>query len=387
MNDALKVEGCFRSSSLVEWLTVCKVPATRFSAGHLIAAQLQLHNHQHRVLRQLPKLLPQTPQLPSCCVTLFYAGHNLILFVNFSFQFHIIHLNHSSPPNLLFALIAPRLVSEQQPAPSTRRLLAEGACTLQLTSGIRLVGTMPPPYPSSSASLNLLRHPLELRSLLPSLHNLIPRLPPPDTTPLPTRTTPISRTLASLIQRQQTTVTTTANPIIPQTYSGLGSGPQPSTVVGIVFGSVAGFLLLLWLIYTCFGIGGGPQGRSEVVEEEVIRRRSRSPPRRPRSARRTVVASSVSESEHVMEEVRSHHSHHSHHSPPPRRNSSRRETIVVEETVRRQPPPQDEFIEVIEEHDVPPPRRSRKSSGFKHIDPEAYGGGDGKFRRMSSGHR
>ena len=250
---------------------------------------------------------------------------------------------------------------------------------------------MPPTYPSSSASLALLRHPLELRSLLPSLHNLFPRLPSPDKFPLPTRTTPIPRTLASLVQRQTTTVTTTANPIVPQTYSGIGTGPDPGTVVGIVFGSVGGFLLLLWLIYTCFGIGGGAQGRSEVVEEEVIRRRSRSPPRRPRSsARRTVIASSVSESEHVMEEVRSHHSHHSptHHSPPPRRNSSRRETIVVEETIRRPaPPPQDEFIEVIEEHDVPPPRRSRKSSGFKHIDPEAYGGGDGRFKRMPSGHR
>ena len=129
-------------------------------------------------------------------------------------------------------------------------------------------------------------------------------------------------------------------------------------------------------------------GRSSVVEEEIIRQ-TRSPPRRPRS--RPVVASSVSESEHVMEEVRStHQSHHSHHSPPPRRSSSRRETIVVEETVRRPPPPQpaqDEFIEVIEEHDVPAPRRSRKSSGFKHIDPEAYGGGDGRFKRVPSHHR
>ena len=243
---------------------------------------------------------------------------------------------------------------------------------------------MPPLYPSSSVSLALLRHPLELRSLLPSLHNLVPRLPPPDATPLPTRTTPIPRTLASLFQRQ-VTVTTTAKPIIPITYTGLGKGLPPGTIVGIVFGSVAGFLLLLWLIYTCFGLGGGPQGRSSVVEEEVIRRRSRSPPRRPRSSpRRTAVASSVSESEHIMEEVRTHHSHH---SPPPRRNSSRRETIVVEETVRRAAPPQpaqDEFIEVIEEHDVPAPRRSRKSSGFKHIDPEAYGGGDGRFKRVSS---
>ena len=244
---------------------------------------------------------------------------------------------------------------------------------------------MPPLHPSSSTPTALLRHPLELRSLLPSLHNLVPRLPSPDAALLPTRTTPISRTLASLLRRQ-TTVTATANPVIPATYSGLGTGPTPGTVVGIVFGSVAGFLLLLWLIFTCFGLGGGAQGASSVVEEEVIRRRSRSPPRRVRSSPRRssppsrVIASSRSESEVVMEETRQA-------TPPPRRASSRREreTILVEETIRRAPPPQEEFVEVIEEHDEPP-RRSRKSSGggFKHVDPEAFGGGDGKFRRVSS---
>ena len=248
---------------------------------------------------------------------------------------------------------------------------------------------MPPLQPSSTAPIALLRHPLELRSLLPSLHNLAPRLPSPDAALLPTRTTPISRTLASLFQRQ-TTVTTTANPIIPQTYSGLGQGPTPGTIVGIVFGSVAGFLLLLWLIYTCFGLGGGPQGRSSIVEEEVIRRRERSPPRRPRSSPRSSprtrpVASSVSESEHIVETVQREAT-----PPPPRRNSSRRETetVYVEETIRRAPaapPPQEDFIEVIEEHDVEPSRRSRKSnSGFKHVDPEAFAGGDGRFKRVSS---
>lgn len=239
---------------------------------------------------------------------------------------------------------------------------------------------MPPLLPSTSAPLALLRHPLELRSLLPSLHNLAPRLPSPDAALLPTRTTPISRTLASLLQRQ-TTVTTTANPIIPATYSGIGHGPPPGTVVGIVFGSVAGFLLLLWLIYTCFGLGGGPIGQSSIVEEEVIRRHETA--RRPRSSRRSsprrVVTSSVSESEHIVETVQREA------TPPPRRNSSRRETetIIVEETIRRAPPPQEEFIEVIEEHDEPP-RRSKKSSGIRHIDPEAFGGGDGRFKRVSS---
>ena len=241
---------------------------------------------------------------------------------------------------------------------------------------------MPPLLPSSTAPLALLRHPLELRSLLPSLHNLAPRLPSPDAAPLPTRTTPISHTLASLLQRQ-TTVTTTANPIIPATYTGIGQGPTPSTVVGIVFGSVAAFLLLLWLIYTCFGLGGGGglQGQSSIVEEEVVRRHETV--RRPRSSRRSsprrAVTSSASESEHIVETVQREP------SPPPRRPSTRRETetVYVEETIRRAPPPQEEFIEVIEEHDEPP-RRSKKASGIRHIDPEAFAGGDGRFKRVSS---
>ena len=249
---------------------------------------------------------------------------------------------------------------------------------------------MPPLHPSSLSSSiipsSLLRHPLELRSLVPSLHNLAPRLSPsPDTPLLPTRTTPIARTLASLLRRQ-VTVTATAQPIIPATYAGLGTGLDPGNIVGIVFGSVAGFLLVLWLIYTCFGLNS-PQGQSSVVEE-VIRRRSRSPsrrarssPRRPSPRSRHVASSVASESVVVMEETRTRE------RTPPRRSPSRRaETIIVEETIRRPSnPPQDEFVEVIEEHDERPRSRSRrKSSGFKHVDPEAFGGGDGRFKRMSS---
>jgi hypothetical protein len=68
---------------------------------------------------------------------------------------------------------------------------------------------------------------------------------------------------------------------IPTTYNGLNSGPPPGTVVGIVLGSVVGFLLIIWLIYTCTFPGGNtfsfPWGRRGdiIVEEEVIRRRSR----------------------------------------------------------------------------------------------------------------
>ena len=249
---------------------------------------------------------------------------------------------------------------------------------------------MPPLQSPSSAAvaISLLEHPLELRSLLPSFHKLTPRLPSQDIPILPTRTIPLSHTLASLLRRQ-TTVTATANPIIPATYSGLNSGPTPGTVVGIVVGSVAGFLLLLWLIYTCFGLGG-PPGRSSVVEEEIIRHRSRSPSRRAPSRRPStrrssprgpVVESSVSASEVVMEEVRRERT-----PPAPRRSSRVRETVVVEEI--RGPPPsaprEEAFVEVIEERDDPSPRRPKKPSGFRNVDPEAFGGGDGRFKRVSS---
>ena len=77
---------------------------------------------------------------------------------------------------------------------------------------------------------------------------------------------------------------------IPTTYTGLNSGPPPGTVVGIVLGSVAGFLLLLWVLYTCSGdVNPFFWGTRTVVEEEVIRRRSTSSKRRSRNRHETVI--------------------------------------------------------------------------------------------------
>jgi hypothetical protein len=89
----------------------------------------------------------------------------------------------------------------------------------------------------------------------------------------------------SPLARRQTTVLA-----IPTTYAGLNAGPQPGTVVGIVLGSVAGFLLLLWVMNTCFGVDN-PFGSSRVVveEEEVVRRRSTASRSRSRSRHETVV--------------------------------------------------------------------------------------------------
>lgn len=184
--------------------------------------------------------------------------------------------------------------------------------------------------------------------------------------PIEARTNPL-RTLSSLVRRQTVVA-------IPATYSGLDAGPPAGNVVGIVLGSVAGFLLLLWLFYTCSNMGG----RGDVVGEEVVQRRARSP-------RRSSRARSERSRSEMMESRRSRS------PPPPRRERERevrRETIVVEE--RRVPPPvvverEDDIVEVIEEHS--PPRRVRSSrdrnSGYRPVDPDMYAGGNRPVRKVS----
>jgi hypothetical protein len=175
-----------------------------------------------------------------------------------------------------------------------------------------------------------------------------------------------------LLSRRQTQILA-----IPTTYEGLDVGPQPGTVVGIVLGSVAGFLLLLWLIYTCANLDDGVffsgfsgWGRQTVVEEEIIRRRSRS-----RSASRSRSRTSRTETAEVL----------SVHRSPSRRT---RETIIVEErrTSRPPPPPEDDIVEVIEEHSPvrrPSRRESKRTSGFRTVDPAEIGGGDRPMRKVS----
>ena len=225
-----------------------------------------------------------------------------------------------------------------------------------------------PETPSSSF------HSIALRSFLPSIPNLTPRSPsfPADT--LSSRTDhslEVVENPLSLISRRQSVQPNPANPtLIPYTYAGLNSGPPPGEVVGIVFGSVGGFLLILWLIYTCFNMGNSG---SSVEEEVVVRRRSRS----PRSVRRTV-SRSRSRSEVIETRQRS----------PPRRSSprreTRRETVILEETRRAPVEREDDIVEVIEEHS--PPRRSggsRRQSGYRTVDPEAFGGGSRPLRKVS----
>jgi hypothetical protein len=182
----------------------------------------------------------------------------------------------------------------------------------------------------------------------------------------------------SYIKRQATTA------IIPADYSNINTSPNPGTVVGIVLGSVGGFLFILWLIYTL--AGGNMAGSSSDVASVIIRERKRSS--RRGSSRR---GSSRRESVEVREvrEVR-------RERPPPvmvdrivveeRRESRAPPAVVVESSVTSE----DEVV-VIEEHS--PPRRASsgkrvkevrevRESGYRTVDPMAYGGGDRPLREV-----
>ncbi|CAG9997766.1 unnamed protein product [Clonostachys byssicola] len=85
--------------------------------------------------------------------------------------------------------------------------------------------------------------------------------------------------------------------VIPSTYGGLYTSLNPGVIAGIVLGSVAGFLLLLFICYSALGFGPPVFSKSQgsMVEVRVRRttsraashssrrtsRHTRSPKRRP----------------------------------------------------------------------------------------------------------
>jgi len=149
---------------------------------------------------------------------------------------------------------------------------------------------------------------------------------------------------ASSLSRRQNLILS-----IPATYGDLNAGPSPGTVVGIVFGTVGGIILILLLVYSIFGFGGNGS---------VISRRSISPPRRRRTTEIVDIGSS--------------------------RPRSRRDAIIVEEDMTAS---QDgnvvEVIEELSDASPPPPRRAhsgRTSGSYRPVDPLAYGGGDSPYR-------
>jgi hypothetical protein len=163
-----------------------------------------------------------------------------------------------------------------------------------------------------------------------------------------------------IAKRQQMMV----QPGIIPTYYNL-SGPQPGTVAGIVLGSVAGFLLIVWLIYSVSQGGGGFGGAGRTTtmagQEEIVVRR----PRRNSHGGTGGGRSRVSRRQQDVREI----------SRSPRRSGGRSQIIVEE---RRGPPrvrsivvedrhrvPGDDVVEVIEEEDYRERRGSRRVGGYR----------------------
>ncbi|KAJ5385491.1 hypothetical protein N7517_003402 [Penicillium concentricum] len=179
------------------------------------------------------------------------------------------------------------------------------------------------------------------------------------------------------LQKRYTTIS------IPSTYGRINTSPAAGTVVGIVLGSVAGFVLLMYVLFLAVNPGGIARGgvaaptsssismsmSMSMDDEEIVEVRSR----RGSSAggrRRRDVIEVAEERETFRDSYR-------------RRPSSRHDRVVVEESLATSTTGEmdGDVIEVEEEEssapsDVSPrpPRRSRRG-GVRHVDPLAYGGG------------
>ncbi|KAF2997688.1 hypothetical protein E8E13_006323 [Curvularia kusanoi] len=175
--------------------------------------------------------------------------------------------------------------------------------------------------------------------------SILPRQPGMDIAAMAqdaSRTAPIAKRQQMVIQEG----------IIPTYYN--ISGPEPGTVVGIVLGSVAGFLLIVWLLYSL--TNGNKSGTTTAMagEEEIVVRRPRrnshgNRSRRSSHAQMREVSRSPRQSggrSHIIVEER-------RGAPPPQRTRS----IIVEE---RRRVPGDDVVEVIEEHDDYRERRNSR---------------------------
>lgn len=164
------------------------------------------------------------------------------------------------------------------------------------------------------------------------------------------RTAPIA---APLAKRQQMVI---QQGIIP-TYYNL-SGPEPGTVVGIVLGSVAGFLLIVWLLFTL--TQGNKVGTTTAMagEEEIVVRRPRRNSHGQRSRRGSHAQMREVSRSPRQSSGRSHVIVEERRGAPAQRTRS----IIVEE---RRRVPNDDVVEVIEEHDEYRERRGSRRGGYR----------------------
>lgn len=194
----------------------------------------------------------------------------------------------------------------------------------------------------------------ELLNAIAQLSNLAPR--GPDSDSLLPREAAIDLTaiaqdaprIAQMAKRQQMAV---QQGIIP-TYYNL-SGPEPGTVVGIVLGSVGGFLLIVWLLFSLTNANKGGATTAMAGEEEIVVRRPRRNSHGNRSRRNSHAQMREVSRSPRQSSGRSHIIVDERRAPPPPRTRS----IIVEE---RRRVPNDDVVEVIEEEEYRERRGSRR---------------------------
>jgi len=160
-----------------------------------------------------------------------------------------------------------------------------------------------------------------------------PHLNPREPIPLPVLALPHNNINNNLLTTRQTPVDT-----IPAHYGSLYSGPSPGAVAGIVLGSVAGFILLLYLVYLCVNLGSNAPswdaGASTTLDGEssvMTRRRRRSHHRHSAAATATTTTTTTTR----------RHSRHRHSSTTHKRGSRRAgvtETVEIRRTGSAGPP-------------------------------------------------
>ncbi|PGH09196.1 hypothetical protein AJ79_05725 [Helicocarpus griseus UAMH5409] len=128
---------------------------------------------------------------------------------------------------------------------------------------------------------------------------------------------------------------------IPSTYTSFTS--SPGAVVGIVIGTVGGFVLLIWILFLIFG------GRTAVVDDATTVTEDTRPPYRSQSSHRR-----RPEVIEVMSGTTS---------------TSQSEDVV-------------EVYEEMSDHHSPRRTYSKRSGSYRTVDPHEYGGGRGMGRRV-----
>ena len=174
---------------------------------------------------------------------------------------------------------------------------------------------------------------------------------------------------------------------VPTTYGALYSSPHPGIVAGIVLASIAAYLLVIWVIYTCLNIAPPVHGDAvstylggeSVVTLSTVRRSKSRPPRRPVRVRERVEVRRTSGSRRPPPEIVDEPESESDVFMGGGRSAGRGGTTLSTVT------DDDDEIIVEEEHGRRD-RRSHSRRGSSYYDEDRMGGRryDRRSRRRSS---